>query len=128
MIGLRLHDRLVVGSVLGALLMTWAVLLGFDAVFAFAAELNEIGEGDYGAVEALSYVGYTLPRRAYELFPNAAMIGCVLGLGALSASSELTALRAAGLRIKINMVPMRTANADQADADGDGLGGPCDPE
>ena len=102
MIGLRLHDRLVVGSVLGALLMTWAVLLGFDAVFAFAAELNEIGEGDYGAVEALSYVGYTLPRRAYELFPNAAMIGCVLGLGALSASSELTALRAAGLsRLRI---------------------------
>lgn len=98
----RLYDRWIALQVLGALGMTWAVLLGFDAIFAFAAELDEIGEGDFTAWTALGYVGYTLPRRAYELFPSAAMIGCVLGLGGLSASSELTALRAAGVsRLRI---------------------------
>src|SRR5690606_27474320 len=38
-----------------------------------------------------------IPRRAYMLFPYAAVIGSLLGLGALATSSELTALRAVGL-------------------------------
>lgn len=92
-----LADRLIGFSVLRALLLTWAVLLGFDAISAFAGELDELGQGDYDVWTALIYTAYTLPRRAYELYPSAAMIGCVLGLGALAASSELTALRAAGL-------------------------------
>lgn len=97
MIGLRKSDRLVALTVLGALAMVWLVLLGFDLITAFAAELDEIGEGEYSAGSALLYTLYTLPRRAYQLFPTAAVIGCLLGLGALAATSELTALRAAGL-------------------------------
>ena len=97
MIGLRKSDRLVAFTVLGALGMVWLVLLGFDLITAFAAELDEIGEGEYTAGSALLYTLYTLPRRAYQLFPTAAVIGSLLGLGALAATSELTALRAAGL-------------------------------
>ena len=93
----RLHDRLVARAVLLALAPVWLVLLGFDAITAFAGELDEIGEGAYSAGSALLYVLYTLPRRAYELFPTAAVIGALLGLGGLAARSELTALRAAGL-------------------------------
>lgn len=93
----RLHDRLVARAVLLALAPVWLVLLGFDAITAFAGELDEIGEGAYTAGAAMLYVLYTLPRRAYELFPTAAVIGALLGLGGMAASSELTALRAAGL-------------------------------
>jgi lipopolysaccharide export system permease protein len=93
----RRSDWLVAVQVLAALLLTWGVLLGFDAMSALVGELDEIGEGDYSIATAFGYVALTLPRRAYELFPTAALIGCVLGLGSLSASSELTALRAAGL-------------------------------
>jgi lipopolysaccharide export system permease protein len=93
----RRSDWLVALQVLGALLLTWGVLLGFDAMTALVGELDEIGEGDYTLATAFGYVALTLPRRAYELFPTAALIGCVLGLGGLSATSELTALRAAGL-------------------------------
>lgn len=90
-------DWLVISQVLSSLLMTWGVLLGFDLMVALVGELDELGQGDYGLGNAFAYVGLTAPRRAYELFPTAAMIGCVLGLGSLAASSELTALRAAGL-------------------------------
>ena len=93
----RLHDRLVARAVLWALAPVWLILLGFDALTAFAGELDELGEGSYSAGGALLYVLYTLPRRAYELFPTAAVIGALLGLGGLAAASELTALRAAGL-------------------------------
>jgi lipopolysaccharide export system permease protein len=99
MIGLliRRSDRLIAGAVLFALMMVWLVLLGFDAIGAFAGEADDIGQGDYTAGAAATRILYTLPRRAYELFPTAAVIGCLIGLGGLAATSELTALRAAGL-------------------------------
>lgn len=97
MMGLRLADRLVIGRVLLALTGVWAVLVGFDAITAMAGELGDVGEGDYGLGQTLIYTVLTLPRRAYTLFPTAAVIGTLLGLGALATSSELTALRALGL-------------------------------
>ncbi|MFA7487605.1 MAG: LPS export ABC transporter permease LptG [Lysobacteraceae bacterium] len=104
---LRLGDRLVAVNVLGALLAVWFVLTGFDALTALVGELTEVGEGDYGFVHTLLYTVYTLPRRAYTLFPTAAVIGALLGMGALAASSELTALRAIGLsRVRISAAAM----------------------
>ncbi len=94
---LRRSDWLIASTVLGAIGLTWAVLLGFDLVTAFAGKLDDVGEGDFSVNTALLYSLYTLPRRAYELFPHVALIGCIMGLGSLAASSELTALRAAGL-------------------------------
>jgi lipopolysaccharide export system permease protein len=99
---LRRSDLMVGRSVLAALALVGAVLLGFDVIVAFADELGDIGEGEYTAANAFLYVIYTVPRRAYMLFPTAAVIGCLLGLGALAASSELIALRAAGIsRLRI---------------------------
>ncbi|MEZ5465534.1 MAG: LPS export ABC transporter permease LptG [Lysobacteraceae bacterium] len=95
--GWRIHDRLVMRAVLGMLLPVWLLLLGFDGITAFVSELDELGEGSYHVGGALLYTLYTLPRRAYELFPTAVVLAALLGLGALAARSELTALRAAGL-------------------------------
>ena len=92
----RLHDLLVLRAVFGALALTWAVLLGFDLIIAFAEELDSVGKS-YSTSHALLYVLATSPRRAYTDFPTAALIGSLLGLGGLAASSELTALRAVGL-------------------------------
>lgn len=93
----RRSDRLIALAVLVALGLVWTILLGFDGIAGFAAEADDIGQGDYTAWVAFERLLYTLPRRAYELFPTAAVIGCLIGLGGLAASSELTALRAAGL-------------------------------
>jgi lipopolysaccharide export system permease protein len=97
MVLLRHSDRLIAGQVLVSALMVWGALLGFDALVAFSGTFEDIGRGSYTVGTGLLHTLFTVPRRAYELFPSAAMIGCVLGLGALAASSELTALRAAGL-------------------------------
>lgn len=97
MVLLRQSDRLIAGQVLVSALLVWGGLLGFDALVAFSGTFDDIGRGGYTVGTGLLHTAYTLPRRAYELFPSAAMIGCVLGLGALASSSELTALRAAGL-------------------------------
>ena len=93
----KVHDLYVARVVVVTVLLVWTVLVGLDAVLAAVDEFGRVGEGDYGFVSALTYVAYTLPRRAYTMFPTAAVIGSLMGLGQLAASSELTALRALGV-------------------------------
>lgn len=93
----RIHDRYVGKVVLGTVLLVWAVLLGLDVTNGVSGQLREIGRGNFTFTHALAFVAYTIPRRAYTLFPTAAVIGALMGLGQLAASSELTALRALGL-------------------------------
>lgn len=90
-------DKLVALSVLSSVLVTWGFLIGFDALLAFLREVNDVGVGQYTLSKAIAYTLLTVPRRGYEFFAYAAMIGGLLGMGALAASGELTALRAAGL-------------------------------
>ena len=84
-------------NVLLATLATWAVLLSFDAILAFVAELRDVGKESYTLSHAVLYTLLTVPRRLYEEFPTVAVIGSLLGLGALAARSELTVMRAVGL-------------------------------
>lgn len=93
----RLHDVYVGQVVLVTVILTWAVLVGLDAVMALSGEIGDLGVGNYTFGHAVAWVLYTVPRRAYVMFPTAAVIGALMGLGQLAASSELTALRALGL-------------------------------
>lgn len=93
----RLHDSYIARSVLIGVLAAWGVLLGLQTVLAFAGEVGDIGKGGYTLSHAIVVTGVSLPSQAYLLFPTAALIGALLGLGQMAASSELTALRALGL-------------------------------
>lgn len=93
----KIHDLYVGKVVLGTVLLTWTVLLGLDVMLALVGEFDDVGKGDYGFVQALLYIACQVPRRAYQLFPTAAVIGSLMALGQLAATSELTALRAVGL-------------------------------
>ncbi len=94
---LRRVDKLVALAVIGAVLLTWGFLVGFDAFRAFIVELDDIGKGQYTLSKAIVYVLLTVPRRGYQFFGYAALIGGLLGMGGLATSGELTALRAAGM-------------------------------
>jgi lipopolysaccharide export system permease protein len=90
-------DRLVMLAVLSAVGLVWLVLVGFDAFTTFVGQIDEIGRGNYRLATAASFVLMTLPRRAWEMYGYAALLGSLVGLGQLAGSGELTALRAAGL-------------------------------
>jgi lipopolysaccharide export system permease protein len=94
---LKRVDRLVAMSVLAAVGLTWFVLVGLDAFKIFIGELNDVGHGGYTLAKAASYTLLTVPRRLYEMYGYAALIGGLLGLGGLAGTGELTALRAAGM-------------------------------
>ncbi len=93
----RLHDTYIARIVAVSILLAWGVLLGLEVVLTFADDLGNIGKGAYTINHAIAVAGLGLPGRAYDLFPTAAVIGSLLGLGELAATSELTALRALGL-------------------------------
>ena len=90
-------DRYIASTVLASIALVWVTLLMLDAFMAFARELDEVGAGSYSIGSAVAYIAFTIPRRAYEIFSWAAVIGGVLGLGALAPTAEITAMRAAGL-------------------------------
>lgn len=93
----KLHDLYVGRVVLVTVLLVWSVLVGLDVINALANEIDNLDKGSYSFGHALAYIAYTIPRRAYTMFPTAAVIGALMGLGQLANSSELIALRALGL-------------------------------
>lgn len=74
-----------------------AVLLGLFLFFAFLEEADDISDGGYTTWVALQYVLLHAPKRIYELFPMAVLLGTLLGLGMLANNNELTVMRAAGM-------------------------------
>ncbi|WP_028240044.1 LPS export ABC transporter permease LptG [Stutzerimonas azotifigens] len=91
-------DRYIAVHVTLAILTVLGIIVGLALLFAFIDELGDV-EGSYGMLDALLYVVLTLPRRMYEMLPMAALIGCLIGLGTLASSSELTVMRAAGVSV-----------------------------
>jgi len=94
----RRLDRYIVATVSSAMLLVLLVVLSLDLVFALIAEMDELKNG-YQVMEALIYVGTTIPRRTYDYLPLAAFVGCLIGLGVLANTSELTVMRAAGISV-----------------------------
>jgi len=90
----RYIGRLVLISII-AVIMLLLVLIGF---FEVISELEDVEQG-YTSGMAYLHVLLTLPRYAYELFPIAALLGSLIGLGVLAGNSELMAMRAAGVSI-----------------------------
>lgn len=86
--------HVVIGS-----LMALVVLVSIDLVFAFGAEVNDIGQGNYDFVKSLLYTFLTAPRRAYDFMPLAAIVGSMVMLGGLASNSEFVAMRSAGVSI-----------------------------
>ncbi|MGH8381588.1 LPS export ABC transporter permease LptG [Pseudomonas sp.] len=91
-------DRYIGQSVLLAILAVLGIILGLASLFAFIDEMGDITDS-YTLWDAGNFVLLTAPRRLYDMLPMAALIGCLIGLGSLASSSELTIMRAAGVSI-----------------------------
>jgi lipopolysaccharide export system permease protein len=108
---MKILDRYIGRTVALGTLVVMLVLLALYTFVAFIGEMERVGIGNYGAAEAMKYVLYTLPKRVYELFPVTALLGTMVGLGGLAASSEVTAIRAAGVSIgRIGLSVMRVGS------------------
>ena len=96
---MRILNNYLSRNVAIGVLMALIVLSSLDALMAFIYEYNSQARGDFGLVQVLWYIVLTLPRRMYDFFPTAMLLGGLLSLGGMATHSELTAIRAAGVPI-----------------------------
>ena len=96
---MKLIDRYIGTTLAMSTLTVMGVLLALMMFAGFVNELERVGNGDYGLTEAIKYVLLSMPRTAYELFPSAALLGSLLGLGLLAGNKELVIIRAAGVSL-----------------------------
>ncbi len=96
---MRILDRYIAMTVASHTLVVMLVLLSLFLFTNFVGEMGDVGKANYGVWQAAQYVFLTLPRVAYQLFPIVALLGSIVGLGALANNSELIVMRAAGISL-----------------------------
>ena len=94
-----LIDRYIAGVIVTGTIVALLVLVGLDMFFNVIDELENVGRGSYTLPVMMQSVLLTTPQSLYELFPLAALLGSLMGLGALAGNSELVAMRASGFSI-----------------------------
>jgi len=92
-----LLDRYLAATVAQNFLFALATLAVIFSVINATEELQRVGTGSYGVGQALWFVVLTLPNEVYGLFPAAALLGTVIGLGGLAHRNELISIAAAGV-------------------------------
>lgn len=105
---MKILDRYLGVTVAASTLMVMMVLLGLFFFLDFVDQFGDVGTGNYGVAQALQYILLIQPRHVYELFPLAALLGSLIGLGWLASNSELIAMRGAGLSlVQISLAVMK---------------------
>lgn len=97
---LTLFDRYIAGTMFKATGMTLVVLVILLVFFGFIDEMDDVGRGDYQLFDAFLVAVLSAPRYVFEVFPVAAMVGSLIGLGAMGTHGELIAMRGSGFSMR----------------------------
>jgi len=95
---MNLLSRYLMRTILASTLLVLAVLLALAALFQFIGNMDNV-QGDFGLLQVFFYSILRLPQISFEMLPMAALIGSLLGLGALANKSELVVMRTAGISV-----------------------------
>ena len=94
---MKIVQRYFIVNLVWTTILALTVLVGIFAFLSLIDQLEDAGQGNYDAYQAIIYVILTLPRLAYEIMPVAAMIGGMTCMAMLSRNSELDVIRLAGV-------------------------------
>lgn len=90
-------DRYIALNYLKGMVPVLVLLLALFSLLTLTEELEEVGNGTFRQIDAFLVVLYTSPRLIVDLMPVTALLGGLMGLGAMANHQELMAARAAGL-------------------------------
>lgn len=89
--------RYLMRELLRAAALALFALVALFAFFDLLSQVDDLRPGGYGLPQAVAYVLLSLPSRAYEVMPIAALLGAVFALSQLAANSEFTIMRVSGM-------------------------------
>ncbi len=90
-------DRYIATSVITSYGLTLGLFLAIFSFFVFVEELDHVGTGHYTLRHAAAQVLFTTPSRIIDLAPITALLGSIIGLGALANHRELIAMQSVGV-------------------------------
>jgi len=96
---MKILERYLFKTVISSALMFMLIILALNGFISLADSFKYVGKGTFESIDAFYYTFLTLPRRLYQIFPFAVLMGAMMGLGSLNAHHELVAIRAAGVSI-----------------------------
>jgi lipopolysaccharide export system permease protein len=92
-------ERYIARHVLIGTATALGVLVALFSILELVDDLSDVGRGDYTLMRALEYSVLRIPGRVFDMLPISALIGSIMGLGALTSTSELTAMRTSGVSV-----------------------------
>ncbi|WP_043771664.1 LPS export ABC transporter permease LptG [Algiphilus aromaticivorans] len=95
---MKILDRHIALHVLGFSAVVGLALMALQSFVTLATEADDIG-GNFGFFELVLVVVMQTPAILLVLLPIIALIGTLLGLGALAQQGEIVAMRAAGVSV-----------------------------
>ncbi|OGO91856.1 MAG: LPS export ABC transporter permease LptG [Coxiella sp. RIFCSPHIGHO2_12_FULL_44_14] len=96
---MNILHRYIARNVIASSALVVLVLLSVESLMEFMNQLTDIGVAQYSMTKAMEYVVLQLPTDAYQLFPMAGFLGCLVGLGRLASTQQLMVMRATGVSI-----------------------------
>lgn len=94
---MKIYRQYIGKQIIVSILMVLLILLAIESFIELAQQLKDVGKGDF----TLRLVGLVVPlmllSKVYQLFPMAALIGSIIGLGRLASRHELIVMHSAGL-------------------------------
>ncbi|MBE5252669.1 LPS export ABC transporter permease LptG [Mixta mediterraneensis] len=106
----RVLDRYIGKTIFNTIMLTLFMLVSLSGIIKFVDQLRKTGQGAYSAMDAGYYTLLSVPKDIEIFFPMAALLGALLGLGALAQRSELVVMQAAGFtRTQVALSVMKTA-------------------
>lgn len=97
---MKILTRYIWKSLAVTIALSMFLVFGLELIFSLVNELRYVGKGDYTVWHVIMFNLLSMPQNIYQMFPMAALVGTLLGLGGLAASSELVVIRAAGVSTK----------------------------
>ena len=85
-------------NVAGSIIVVLLVIVALDVIAMLVDQLDNL-KGNYSFKEAVVFTLLSVPASVYEFLPLACLVGCLIGLGLLANTSELTVIRAAGVSV-----------------------------
>lgn len=104
---MNLVDRYVASNFIRGLGVVLILLLALFGFLSLTEALEDVGKGSFTTVDAFSVTLLGIPALIIELLPVSALMGSLIGLGAMANQRELIALRSLGfspLRIAMALV------------------------
>jgi lipopolysaccharide export system permease protein len=93
-------DRYIGLALARSALLVILVLLPLLTLLNLVQQLDEIGTGNYGLLDALIYEVFQMPTYLMRIVPFTALLATSIGLGGLAHTNELTVMRASGISIQ----------------------------